>query len=421
MPNTHQVKQQNSDLNQAFNYLYETTGSAVEYFSNSVVNTLDSVVKTSGGALGFSEEAIESFESASYQAASYVYSVGEYAVGTTIRTFPNFEEMYVNALPTVAVEMVAETWVNFGSDLVAKEIFRDVAKLAGIGYAYYEGTEYGSTGFKYDAANVWGQAFKVVCKSAALGGAYAYGGFAFAKMIAPVSNMGCEMPTRAMIIIGRQMQEKGVSEEDVLGYFADNIDSEIIASAVTSTFGKKLGATIMGKLVGNLGLYELSKQASASISETIYKNIFGGELNLSPISISESGSKIVDSAYQTLEKAAKESPLFVPVVLAVEYAIRNLGSLVNSYILIPLARLFQEAASELTKFEYISFGLEEAEHQHHLIHRIFEMFGLTSENKSSDEISKTESVQNSLESEDNQDAIFTGVVDADGNVEVIGA
>ncbi len=289
--------------------------------------------------------------------------------------FPNKQEVFLATVPTILAEMVGETWLNLGNDILSKEVFRDFAKIFGIFASMVSGTKYGGTDYEYDMANVWAQVLKTSCKALTIGGTFVYGGPATASTIAPLANIVCEIPSRAMILLGREQQEEGKTDVPFFEYAADKINYEILASAVTSTMAKKGFSTLTGLLAKPLNIHGNSIKAATDLSENLLSRV-GIQAGLNPFG----PNKHIDSAYQTLEKtflaAPYASPVTVPLVAHIEAAARTLGGMTYSYIAIPGSRFGQDVTSHLTQSTWKKYHGPEHEAKGELLRAVGEYVGL---------------------------------------------
>lgn len=275
-------------------------------------------------------------------ASNTVYFVRDTAISTW-QYFPNIEEIVINTLSGTAVEMMLEPLLDLGGNIAAKELFRDIAKIPGTFVLMYSDVDYGSTGYKYDFANVVSQFAKTACNAILIGGSYYLSGQGLAKTVAPWANILCEIPARTIIEVGRLKQKGNDTTTPFPEYYLNHMNSTIAIGAIVSSFAKKGVASIAGvALEKYIPSHEMAKEFALRFDKMLVGQTVG--------SPKDTCLKILNTIY---EKIKNETPIKKAGVLSAaiigEFVPREASNLVNAYSLIFIARAAQEEGSEVAE------------------------------------------------------------------------
>ncbi len=267
-----------------------------------------------------------------------------------LQYLPNWEEVLVVTSLATIIEIIMEPVINLSGNTVAKEVFRDMAKIPGTSLLDYLGINVGKTNYKYDDANEIAQYVRVGCKLSLIVPTYYYFGQKPAVMMAYISNPICDIPAQTIIRIGKLKQDENDTTTSIFQYYVDNINNDIVTGSIIASFIKKGVATIIGSIIDLFPKtpYQYAKSSALKVDKALLA-IFG--INRGFI-IDEDAkntcAQVATKIYQNLVEASITiKAAILPLAVTTEFLFREAANMFNAYILMSAARPIQEASYDL--------------------------------------------------------------------------
>lgn len=257
---------------------------------------------------------------------------------------PNRKEVMISTSISTLMEVGLEAFINLNDSVVARESFRDAAKILGNYISMHQNTSFGGTKYRYDEANFIAQVVKTCSKVALMSGLYYFGGKDCALAWATYVNVACELVPITLTEVGRQKQDEN-DKTPFLQYYMQNVTlnygfNKFTTIASINSLGKKLPSNIVQSVVGkNLPTHEWAKKA-ALLTDKIFLWFLGAD-NKDIGTHKDIFWDIFKTVSSRLSSPIATISAFF-VTATSEYVTRLASNIFQSYLSTPIARIFQE-------------------------------------------------------------------------------
>lgn len=155
---------------------------------------------------------------------------------------PNTKEIFNTVATTSLIDVLtAPLFTSLGNHPSAKNVLRDIAKIPSIMMNAMQDTPIGGTKYMYDAFNVGAAVAKVGCKVTFIFGVPMVMPQAFllpTDIMARIANGVCEVPSSALLLAGKERQDKNEQDIPAVSYFFYNLKAAWFLNGILNTIGK---------------------------------------------------------------------------------------------------------------------------------------------------------------------------------------
>jgi hypothetical protein len=265
----------------------------------------------------------------------------------SLQYLPNPREILVITLIATIIEGVIEPILNLGSNIFAKDVFRDMAKIPGSAILDHLEVNVGETKYKYDDSYEKAQYLRIGCKLAFIVPTYFGLGMAPAIAMAYIASPICEIPAQTVIRIGQLKQDTNDTSTPFLQYYIDNINNDIVIGSIIASVTKKGTAAIVASIIDLLPKTpHLYAKSGALANDRALLAMFkvNGDF-IVDADTKHTCAHIVKKIYHALEETTLTTAtkaIILSLAVANELILREAANIFNAYILMSAARPVQE-------------------------------------------------------------------------------